>query len=178
MNLGRPAGAGVVDHLHVHVVPRWSGDTNFMSVVGSVRVLPEDLHATAARLKPVFERLGQVTTRLRRRAGLASPTLAPRPPGTRAFDLPTDRGDDPSCSRRTGPSTAPSTCDAVTSSTPSSFSTLRRTAFSHPPQVMPVTDRRHVLSHRSLLKEGNGIITPGLTASWLRSLTGTSASRH
>ena len=59
LNLGRPAGAGVADHLHVHVVPRWSGDTNFMSVVGSVRVLPEDLHATAARLKPVFERLGQ-----------------------------------------------------------------------------------------------------------------------
>ena len=58
LNLGRPAGAGVADHLHVHVVPRWSGDTNFMSVVGSVRVLPEDLHATAARLKPVFERLG------------------------------------------------------------------------------------------------------------------------
>ncbi len=59
MNLGRPAGAGVADHLHVHVVPRWSGDTNFMSVVGSVRVLPEDLRATAARLRPVFERLGQ-----------------------------------------------------------------------------------------------------------------------
>jgi ATP adenylyltransferase len=57
MNLGRPAGAGVVDHLHVHLVPRWTGDTNFMSVVGEVRVLPEDLDQTAARLRPIFERL-------------------------------------------------------------------------------------------------------------------------
>ena len=57
INLGRPAGAGVVDHLHVHVVPRWNGDTNFMTVVGEVRVLPEDLGATKKRLKPIFERL-------------------------------------------------------------------------------------------------------------------------
>jgi ATP adenylyltransferase len=57
MNLGRPAGAGIVDHLHVHLVPRWNGDTNFMTVVGDVRVLPEDLDSTAARLKPIFERL-------------------------------------------------------------------------------------------------------------------------
>jgi ATP adenylyltransferase len=57
INLGRPAGAGVTDHLHVHVVPRWNGDTNFMSVIGNVRVLPEDLNATKARLAPIFERL-------------------------------------------------------------------------------------------------------------------------
>jgi ATP adenylyltransferase len=57
INLGRPAGAGVVDHLHVHVVPRWTGDTNFMSVIGEVRVLPEDLATTKNRLQPIFERL-------------------------------------------------------------------------------------------------------------------------
>ena len=59
MNLGRAAGAGIVDHMHIHVVPRWNGDTNFVSVVGDVRVLPEDLDHSAARLRPVFERLGQ-----------------------------------------------------------------------------------------------------------------------
>jgi len=57
MNLGRPAGAGIVDHLHIHLVPRWNGDTNFMTVVGEVRVLPEELPATAARLKPIFQKL-------------------------------------------------------------------------------------------------------------------------
>jgi ATP adenylyltransferase len=57
MNLGRPAGAGVLEHLHVHLVPRWNGDTNFMGVVGNTRVLPEDLSQSAARLRPIFERL-------------------------------------------------------------------------------------------------------------------------
>ena len=57
INLGKPAGAGVLDHLHVHIVPRWNGDTNFMTVVGEMRVLPEDLGASAARLRPIFERL-------------------------------------------------------------------------------------------------------------------------
>jgi len=59
INLGRPAGAGVADHLHVHLVPRWNGDTNFMTVVGNVRVLPEALDATKARLAPIFERLAR-----------------------------------------------------------------------------------------------------------------------
>jgi len=55
INLGKPAGAGILDHVHLHVVPRWNGDTNFMSVVGGTRVLPEELPVSAARLRPVFE---------------------------------------------------------------------------------------------------------------------------
>jgi ATP adenylyltransferase len=57
INLGRPAGAGIVDHVHVHLVPRWNGDTSFISVIGNTRVLPEELSQTAARLRPIFERL-------------------------------------------------------------------------------------------------------------------------
>ena len=57
VNLGRPAGAGIVDHLHIHLVPRWTGDTSFISVVGNVRVLPEEMGQTAGRLRPIFERL-------------------------------------------------------------------------------------------------------------------------
>lgn len=51
INQGRPAGAGVEDHLHVHVVPRWTGDANFMPVLGEVRVLPEALDVTWERLR-------------------------------------------------------------------------------------------------------------------------------
>jgi ATP adenylyltransferase len=51
-NIGRPAGAGVPDHVHVHVVPRWNGDTSFMPVLGDVKVLPEHLLETARRLRP------------------------------------------------------------------------------------------------------------------------------
>ena len=56
LNLGKSAGAGVLDHLHMHVVPRWNGDTNFMTVVGEARVLPEELHEAASRLRAAFQR--------------------------------------------------------------------------------------------------------------------------
>ena len=59
VNLGRAAGAGILEHVHIHLVPRWIGDTNFMSAIGDIRVLPEELGDSAKRLRPVFERLAK-----------------------------------------------------------------------------------------------------------------------
>lgn len=56
MNLGRSAGAGVADHFHLHIVPRWTGDANFMPLVGGTKVMLEDLGLTCRRLRPLFAR--------------------------------------------------------------------------------------------------------------------------
>jgi ATP adenylyltransferase len=57
MNLGRTAGAGIDEHLHMHIVPRWNGDTNFMPIVGGTKLIPETLDQTYAKLKPLFDKL-------------------------------------------------------------------------------------------------------------------------
>jgi ATP adenylyltransferase len=55
MNLGSTAGAGIHEHLHMHVVPRWNGDANFMPIVGGTKLIPEALDRTYAKLRPLFD---------------------------------------------------------------------------------------------------------------------------
>lgn len=58
LNIGSAAGAGIEDHIHMHVVPRWNGDTNFMPALADVKVIPEHILQTLARLKPFFKQIG------------------------------------------------------------------------------------------------------------------------
>lgn len=62
MNIGAAAGAGVPGHVHIHIVPRWGGDTNFMSTVGEVRVLPEELDESYRRIKAEWLKTLQTPT--------------------------------------------------------------------------------------------------------------------
>ena len=70
-NLGRPGGAGIREHLHHHVVPRWIGDSNFFPILGEARAMPEYLHETYDRLRPHFLRAAE--------EGLLAPAVSPPP---------------------------------------------------------------------------------------------------
>ena len=60
LNLGRVAGAGMEEHMHFHIVPRWNGDTNYMTVIGEVRVIPEHIRETYNKLRTHFDTLEHV----------------------------------------------------------------------------------------------------------------------
>ena len=62
MNFGSVAGAGVADHYHLHIVPRWGGDSNFMTVTAQTRLIPEDLDVTFDKLAPHFQLPGERTS--------------------------------------------------------------------------------------------------------------------
>src|SRR4029077_7349238 len=72
-NVGRAAGAGIPDHVHFHVVPRWNGDTNFMPVIDDVKVVGEALTTTAAKLREAFARSCPARRQSSRRRGLRRP---------------------------------------------------------------------------------------------------------
>jgi ATP adenylyltransferase len=60
LNVGKAGGAGVAGHLHLHALPRWAGDTNFMTTVAETRLLPEDLETTRRRMRAAFEETGRI----------------------------------------------------------------------------------------------------------------------